>query len=290
MEEEILEYINKNYISHRVLGKGSFGQVYLVQDQNGDSFAIKTMIVEPSKMHTIVREIKLLEYLSSIPNSDTHIVKYYGYEKFISKTFPTKTIFIIKLEYIVGYTLKSMIGKQLTKEEICSLFKKLLDDLIFIHSYGITHGDIKPDNIMFNSERIVLIDFGMGCAPEVYHALHGNIKCTIGGARKYMAPEILAYIDKTGTPKINLYKTDIYSLGRVFQDFCKSHDPELCKLIHAMTSENERDRPSLKTVSDHIGSYCRETSVFDSQLDNFQSANEPRRNSNSTGESTMLME
>ena len=62
--------------------------------------------------------------------------------------------------------------------------KKVLEGLHHIHSQGIIHRDIKPQNILFNfNNEPVIVDFGF--ATETYATNRILYKCgTIG----YMAP------------------------------------------------------------------------------------------------------
>lgn len=93
--------------------------------------------------------------------------------------------------------------------------RDLLTALEYLHSLGITHHDISPDQLLFDeaSNRFVLIDFGMcirqgmnlktGCFYSYPHAHY----C---GKNDYWAPEIEMRND---TPCANPTKRDIWSLG-----------------------------------------------------------------------------
>ena len=50
----------------------------------------------------------------------------------------------------------------LTEEEAARLFSQILDVLEYIHSQGICHRDVKPENMLLDSEgNLKIIDFGL---------------------------------------------------------------------------------------------------------------------------------
>jgi serine/threonine protein phosphatase PrpC len=80
---------------------------------------------------------------------------------------------------------------------------KLARGAAAMHSVGIIHGDIKPDNVILeNGGRLKLIDFGVARVPELENGPSENV----GGTLAYMAPEI------SEGKSVN-QQTDIYSLG-----------------------------------------------------------------------------
>ena len=69
----------------------------------------------------------------------------------------------IVMEYLEGITLKQYIreNQRITSEELVRLLVPLIESLDEIHSQGMIHRDISPDNIMVLSDgRIKLMDFG----------------------------------------------------------------------------------------------------------------------------------
>jgi len=55
------------------------------------------------------------------------------------------------------------IGGVMDFYSVTNICKKLIINLQFIHSFGVCHGDIKPDNVMLSDDyrRVYLIDFGL---------------------------------------------------------------------------------------------------------------------------------
>lgn len=95
---------------------------------------------------------------------------------------------------------------------IRTLMQQLLSGLAFIHSKGICHRDIKPDNLMLNKEMTLKIsDFGsaklVDDTPHIGHIAN----------RYYRAPELLFGLSAYGT------KVDIWAAGCVMMELFTLH-------------------------------------------------------------------
>lgn len=150
--------IANRYIPEGKLGKGSQAKIQKVKDSiTGTYYALKTF-ADPEEAE---REIYILERLSASPGLGCHplVPCYYGRIKDGMDT-------AIILEYIKGYTLEEFLRYRkikMTDIELIKLSKYLFEGLAYIHSKGIVHNDIHTGNVMFNEEKMVLIDFGLAC-------------------------------------------------------------------------------------------------------------------------------
>ena len=80
----------------------------------------------------------------------------------------TSGLLWMALEWIDGPTLYSRFQSgPLTEEEAVALVCQVCDGLTYAHRHGIVHRDVKPENIMWNSEGVVkLMDFGLARATQ----------------------------------------------------------------------------------------------------------------------------
>lgn len=172
------------YEQKELLGKGSFGSVYLVEDEAKNQFAKKTIYYNNESMiENIVNEIVSLKKINS-----KYIVKIYDY--FIEGN----TVNII-MEYSKYGDLYNFINKMKKKEK--KIDYKIINRLIYqincaikeLHSNNIIHRDIKPSNILiFENFDFKLTDFGVSklikdSAKKLYQA---------EGTQTYMPPEMLS--------------------------------------------------------------------------------------------------
>lgn len=113
----------------------------------------------------------------------------------------------ISMEYIEGRTLAALLTqrKRLNVTQFLVIFDQLCDGLAYVHSRGVIHRDIKPQNIMADKDgTLKLMDFGL--------ARSVSSRPTMGiavGTPAYMSPEQIM-----GQPLTNA--SDIYSCGAMF--------------------------------------------------------------------------
>tara|TARA_B110000208_G_C11762994_1_gene427599 strand:+ start:936 stop:1856 length:921 start_codon:yes stop_codon:yes gene_type:complete len=155
MDFEEGQLINSQYEIQEFVGKGSFGYVYKALDKkNNRIVAIKTEDIDEEDY--LYEEFKLYNKImnhKSIPN-----VYYYGQHN-------NKNILVMSyLGNNLG-TLFKYCDKKFSIKTVCMLVIQIIDILEHIHSFGIIHKDIKPENILIghhtNKNNIYLIDFGL---------------------------------------------------------------------------------------------------------------------------------
>lgn len=129
-------------------------------------------------------------------------------------------VFVIEMEYFKGHKLSDELCETgfinpMTFNQIYCMFNKILDGIEFIHNKKISHGDIKPQNILIRDDEIKITDFGTSKYIENIF-----IKTIDGqGTMAYMAPEI------AGTRKERHINSDIYSLGVILYQLLTGRTP-----------------------------------------------------------------
>ena len=194
LEDKSILLSDLYYIAN--LGKGKFGNVYLVH--NGIFiYAIKVVC------RTFIKNVsKAWKYLQN----ENNILKLLNFQFIIKlvKTFKTKEFVFFLMEYSTGSQLDSVLDILVNRTTI-NIVKFYGGILFLILDYlskqKIIHRDIKPSNIMVDSNGYIkLVDFG-----AAKRILNGYAK-TIIGTPFYMAPEIVA-------GKNYSYASDYYSVG-----------------------------------------------------------------------------
>jgi serine/threonine protein kinase len=116
--------------------------------------------------------------------------------------------YILAMQFIEGKNLQEIITdakqkkKQIKPETICWMSQRLLNALHYLHHKGIVHGDVKPGNIIIQSEdhNAILVDYGLSSLKPKKHTRPD------GYTHLYAAPEIKNH-------KPPLPESDFYSFG-----------------------------------------------------------------------------
>jgi serine/threonine protein kinase len=127
----------------------------------------------------------------------------------LEEVYETSEKIVLVLEYLKQDLLSFFKeqSSQLKEDDLKSIIKQSLTALTFIHSKGVIHRDIKPDNLMISNggKKIKLIDFGLACWLDSEDDYRFQ-KC---GTTVFMAPEMVSGC-------VYDTKVDIYSLGVSF--------------------------------------------------------------------------
>ena len=165
------------YIIESVLGQGGFGITYLGIDELHEK---KVAIKEFFPQGIVTRNI---EYQDTVTVTFVGEKENYekGKERFLKEArtmakfskdkgivkaldfFEINNTAYIVMEYLEGVTLKQYLAenKRIDAEDLVELLVPLIEALDEIHSQGLIHRDISPDNIMVLPDgRIKLMDFG----------------------------------------------------------------------------------------------------------------------------------
>jgi len=114
--------------------------------------------------------------------------------------------------------LKELIEEGISETKSKDLFKQLTVALQYCHSIHIVHRDIKPTNILIQTNgQVKLIDFGLSAIIE-----SGKLQGTFCGSPSSAAPEILLFDNYSGM------SADIWSLGVVLYAMLTSKVPFDC--------------------------------------------------------------
>jgi len=198
-----------------ILGKGSFGAVYLGLLTNGKFVAAKTIEFgsESAEEDLLVfqQELALMKELRH-----KNIVRYLG-----SEFLPDQNILNMFVEYVPQGTLSQVTKKfnTLPIPTVRSMTKQILEGLEYLHRHGIVHRDIKGDNILLDNEgTIKLADFG--CSKKLDALCSKTHGCnTMVGTPYWMAPEVITNEQGYG------FKADIWSVGCTIVEMLTAKPP-----------------------------------------------------------------
>ena len=145
--------LQERYMIGQALGEGAFGVTYLAyDDKEKKSVAIKAYFRKENKSSQEKKEADLLDEIKDIPG----VVNKTGY-------FQEDGTHYLVMEYLKGGSFRDYLKKRhrVPAEEAVKLLQPVMRTLIRLHSRGIIHGDISPDNLLFDDEgTLKIIDFG----------------------------------------------------------------------------------------------------------------------------------
>jgi serine/threonine-protein kinase len=125
----------------------------------------------------------------------------------------------IVFEYVEGENLKELVIRsgRLPVQRALELALAVADGLAFAHNHGLVHRDVKPQNVLLNTEgEVKVTDFGIA---RSLHVDQGVTQTgTVLGTGEYLAPE-----QASGKPVSPA--TDVYSLGVVLWELLAGDVP-----------------------------------------------------------------
>ncbi|KAL8695466.1 MAG: hypothetical protein Q9218_000044 [Villophora microphyllina] len=192
-----------NYTLGRLIGKGSFGKVYLASHRltNGSKVVLKSAKKDDSNLAREIHHHR--QFLHP------HIARLY-------EVIVTENLVWLVLEYCPGMITaeRPVAGDELYNhllrhgpippEKVRKIFTQLLGAVAYVHNMSCVHRDLKLENILLDkNENVKLCDFGF---TRDYEGKMSYLQ-TFCGTVCYSAPEMLKGEKYAGE------KVDVWSLG-----------------------------------------------------------------------------
>jgi eukaryotic-like serine/threonine-protein kinase len=194
---------DNRYRITRKLGSGGMANVYLAEDQElGRRVAIKLLDDRHSSDDQFVERFRR-EAKNAAGLSHPNIVSIYDRGE-------AEGSYYIAMEYVEGRTLKELLVARGPSPIGIAIdyTRQILSALRFAHRNGIVHRDIKPHNVIVDSEgRVKVMDFGIARAGASQMTEAGSII----GTAQYLSPE-----QARGAPVDQ--SSDLYSTGVVLYE------------------------------------------------------------------------
>ncbi|KAJ1848995.1 hypothetical protein LPJ70_000722, partial [Coemansia sp. RSA 2708] len=199
----------RTYDFKREIGSGAFAKVWLtIHKQTGMACACKVInkkrhLFSSGLSKVFEREISIMSKLRHDNIVPLHELR-----------TDSDRIHIF-MEYLEGGDMLTYINDNgpLSESNCRPLFKQLCSAVRYLHSNGITHRDIKLDNILIKGATnkaisvVKIADFGLARAVG-----DGDMMRTVCGTPSYLAPEIVCRSSSTASYDIGV---DIWALGVV---------------------------------------------------------------------------
>jgi serine/threonine protein kinase, bacterial len=164
-KEMIERVVGDRYRILRDIGHGGFGQTYLAEDSNrfNEPCVLKELAPTAENQDTLEKAKELFAREAEVLYKLQHPQIPRFREWFVE---PTRQSMFLVQDYVEGPTYQEILRdrqpQHFSESEVVTLLTQILPVLSYIHSRGVVHRDLSPDNLICrNSDRLpVLIDFG----------------------------------------------------------------------------------------------------------------------------------
>ncbi|EME39598.1 hypothetical protein DOTSEDRAFT_75299 [Dothistroma septosporum NZE10] len=182
-----------NYTLGRLIGKGSFGKVYLASHKltNGSKVVLKSAKKDDANLAREIHHHR--QFLHP------HIARLY-------EVIVTENLVWLVLEYCPGDELYNHLLEhgRMQADQVQRIFTQLVGAVSYVHNKGCVHRDLKLENILLDkAQNVKLVDFGF---TREYSGSTSYLQ-TWCGTIAYSAPEMLRGEKYAGE------KVDVWSMG-----------------------------------------------------------------------------
>ncbi|MGF1602268.1 MAG: protein kinase [Thermosynechococcaceae cyanobacterium] len=157
--------IGDRYCIIEELGRGGFGQTYLVEDSNrfNERCVIKVFAPEVEGQKALSKAKELFNREAGV----LYRLEHPQIPKFREWFMEEPSLYLVQ-DYVAGPTYQGLLkqrkqqGQLFSEAEVTLFLKQMLPVLDYIHERGMIHRDISPDNLIQrdSDRKPVLIDFG----------------------------------------------------------------------------------------------------------------------------------
>lgn len=201
------------YAVEREIGRGGMATVLLARDLKHDrAVAVKVMHTDFSEAlgeERFLREVRITARLSH-----PHILP-------LLDSGASDGLLYYVMPFVEGESLRARLARegQLPVADALRIAREVADALGYAHGRGIIHRDVKPENILLESDHALVADFGIARAMDEAKAERLTATGLAMGTPLYMSPE-----QAQGEATID-GRSDIHSLGSVLYEMLVGEPP-----------------------------------------------------------------
>ena len=194
------EKFDNRYQLIEKIGGGGFSEVWLAYDSNAGIDVALKIYTPNGELDEEGKEDFKREFARLCGLNHSNIIHAIGFG--IHKD---------ELPYLAMSVCKNGSAKKLIgnfeEEQLWVFIEQVALGLQYLHEHSITHQDIKPDNILINSDgQYLIIDFGI--STKTRNTLRKSNKGTVGGGTPwYMS------VESFGTESSDIHARDIWAFG-----------------------------------------------------------------------------
>src|SRR5438046_4820367 len=220
------------------LGEGGMGAVYKARDRELDRVvALKVIRPELANQQEVLRRFKQ-ELILARQVTHKNVIRIFDLGE-------AEGIKFISMDYIEGQDLRSLLRQKgrLAPEEATAIIAQVCQALEAAHAEGVVHRDLKPQNIMLDSQgRATVMDFGIARSMELTGMTQTG---ALLGTPDYMSPE------QAKGQEVDA-RSDLFTLGIIFYELLTGKTPYRADTVLGtlLKRTQERARPPIELDPD----------------------------------------
>jgi serine/threonine protein kinase len=216
------------------LGSGKYGTIYRVIDDNGKRYTLKRIKLESQgKMISAVLEYRAFQRIKSLCGRGKNPPV--SCPKLIACVDASEILLL--LSYIPGIMLGDALfaSRKLPASwlQTQTILARLADSVAQLHTVGVAHLDLRPNNFVLDDSTPYVIDMGLSCTTE--HVEDCSLKTK--DKTPYLDPD---FNTTEGVKPADFNAADVYALGALFRDVLDNY---ATRFVTNGTQKNEHLKP-----------------------------------------------
>ncbi len=177
--------LDGRYRFTKILGRGVSGMVVQARDERlARDVAVK---LAPTSVIS-QRMLEEARTLAQLKRPECVVQVWETASGHLASSTYSATVNYIVMELVVGTTLREWQLQAPPRSLLLSVYANVAVGLHRVHSAGIVHGDVKPDNIIVDNRNVpTIVDFGF--ATSMHESGVGGWRADVVGTPPYMGPE-----------------------------------------------------------------------------------------------------
>ncbi|MEO7217585.1 MAG: serine/threonine-protein kinase [Gemmatimonadaceae bacterium] len=241
LRAQLSRVLEANYELDQEIGRGGMGIVYRARDRRLKRLVAVKLLPPDLAYRADIRSRFLREAETSAQLSHPSIVPIYTVEEADNLVF-----------FIMGYVNGDTVGQRLREhgpmhpDEVRRIMCEVGDALAYANARNVVHRDIKPDNILLDTDtgRAMVTDFGIARAVSEGNDTRLTTTGLAIGTPAYMSPEQCA-----GDRSVD-GRSDIYSLGIVGYQMLSGDLPFIASNTPGMFVKHLTEQP--RPISERV--------------------------------------